>query len=198
MCTTLSSLPLVTLLLSPCYSEEAGLREVAQLVQGCCDNSQLVWPWSTCTCTVLLPEPVLSLLFFPQFSCLVSYFFPNRTLLLASWLTLEDKIADEARKFLWLITISSRIILLKVNSPSGFLFSQSRTPECDWCWLHSMQCACGPKQDEHNLFLLFLIKEESAFICLFNSWLGFYVLLSHNGRFRVVAFPQHSGEFETP
>lgn len=39
----------------------------------------------------------------------------------------------------------------------------------------------GPKQDEHNLFLLFLIKEESAFICLFNSWFEFYVLPSHNG-----------------
>lgn len=80
------------------------------------------------------PSIALCFLLSPQFSFQVFYFFPNRTLPAASWVSLQAKIADEAKKFLWLITISSRIILLKVNSPSGFLLSQSKTPK--WAlWL---------------------------------------------------------------
>lgn len=48
--------------------------------------------------------------------------------------------------------------------------------------------AAGPKRDEHNLLLLFLIKEKSAFICLFNSLLTLYVLLPHNSNFPAVFF----------
>lgn len=95
-------------------------------------------------------------LLFPQFSYQVSYFFPNRTLPSASWISLEAKIADEAKKFLWHITISSRIILLKVNSPSGFLFSQSRTPK--WAlWLKLAEF--------HAVRLLALSKTST--ICFF-------------------------------
>lgn len=85
-----------------------------------------------------LPLPMLctTVSFVPQFSFQVSYLFVNRPPPSppASWISVEAKIADEAKKFLWLITISSRIILLKVNSPSGFLLSQSKTPK--WAlWL---------------------------------------------------------------
>lgn len=79
---------------------------------------------------------------YPSFALDPSFYFPGLSFLFSelpnpprdSQISLEAKIADEAKKFLWLITISSRIILLKVNSPSGFLFSQSKTPE--WAlWL---------------------------------------------------------------
>lgn len=46
----------------------------------------------------------------------------------------------------------------------------------------------GPKRDEHNLFLPFLIKAKSVFICLFNSSLKCYVLLPHNSSFPAVGF----------
>lgn len=68
------------------------------------------------------------------------------SILLASWISFEAKIADEAKKFLWLITIFSKIILLKVNSPSGFLFHKAKllSELCDWSWLPSTLCACWP------------------------------------------------------
>lgn len=60
-----------------------------------------------------------------------------------------------------------------------FLTQQNSVVSCvlkpGWIPYHE---TLGPKQDEHNLFLLFLIKEkESFFICFFASYVYILCLL---------------------